>query len=355
MGGASATGERETLITEDNSVPPDGEERTVRLKIEQPGIYRIDVNDGHDLTSVKWPEGQVMSWKMSLEDHPQSMSGRWSLYFYVPKGTKRIGLYSAAGEGSRLLRPDGEKALDLKAASGEFLSAEVPDGMDGKLWRFHHMAGKICLMNVPPFLARSAEELVLPDFKESAFDLRVKQQIERLASKEPPRHQNGFLPKQTLEHGFVSGYISPGVQQASKKLISMGPKIFPILIEYLEDDRFSFSHVSAAWGNYDVGEMVLSILCDREHSHGGYRGRDCLHGKGSIPMFRNYLKEKNAKKWAEWAKSKDRIEIQKDFWDWCVKLELKRGFVSKEQEERIMGNYKNSWSILERRYQQDQN
>lgn len=161
LGGASETGERKTLVAEDASVPPDGNERTVKLKVKEPGTYRIDLNDGSDLTRVTWPEGQRMSWKMSLDDHPHSMSGRWHLYFYVPKGTKRIGIYSAAG-GGQLLQPDGEKALELKTSSGGFLSAEVPTGMDDQLWKVTNVAGKICLLNVPPFLAKSAAQLVIP-------------------------------------------------------------------------------------------------------------------------------------------------------------------------------------------------
>ena len=102
-----------------------------------------------------------MSWKMALEDHPDNMTGRWNLYFFVPKGTRRVGLYSAAGGGTLRL-PDGSEALNLKTESGGFLSAAVPEGTDGKLWKLHHVSGKVCLVNVPPFLARSAEELVLP-------------------------------------------------------------------------------------------------------------------------------------------------------------------------------------------------
>jgi hypothetical protein len=161
LGGASRTGERETLIREDASVPPDGKERTVTLPVSEPGVYRIDLEDGRDLTSVTWPEGQRMSWKMALEDHPDSMSGRWNLYFFVPKGTRRIGLYSAAGGGTLRL-PDGTDTLELMTESGGFLSTAVPEGTDGKLWKLHHVSGKVCLVNVPPFLARSADELVLP-------------------------------------------------------------------------------------------------------------------------------------------------------------------------------------------------
>ena len=161
LGGASQTGERETLVQTDESVPPDGETRTVSLPIESPGVYRIDISDGRDMTSVTWPEGQRMSWKMALGDHPDHMTGRWYLYFYVPKGTRRIGLYSSAGGGT-LRRPDSSEALELKTESGGFLSAEVPAGMDGQLWKLHYVSGTVCLVNVPPFLARSAEELVLP-------------------------------------------------------------------------------------------------------------------------------------------------------------------------------------------------
>ncbi len=162
IGGASETGEKETLIAENASVPPDGKERTVSFELNTPGTYRIDLNDGHDLTRVSWPDGQPMSWKMALDDSPHTMSGRWNLYFYVPKGTTRIGLYTKAAAGSLLKRPDGETGLELESDSGSFVSAEVPAGMDGKLWKLHGIGGKVCLLNVPPFVARSASELVLP-------------------------------------------------------------------------------------------------------------------------------------------------------------------------------------------------
>ncbi|MBL9154082.1 MAG: DUF4838 domain-containing protein [Verrucomicrobiales bacterium] len=161
LGGASATGEGETLVAEDASVPPDGVERPVVLVAAEPGVYRIDLDDGRDLTRVTWPEGQIMSWKMSLEEYPNMMSGRWTLYAWVPEGTRTIGLYSAADKGE-LLRPDGTKALDLAAPGGKFLSAPVPEGADGQFWKFHSVAGRISLISIPPYLARHPGELVTP-------------------------------------------------------------------------------------------------------------------------------------------------------------------------------------------------
>jgi hypothetical protein len=38
----------------------------------------------------------------------------------------------------------------------------VKPGEDGRLWKFHQCAGQRLLMTVPPYLARSGKELLLP-------------------------------------------------------------------------------------------------------------------------------------------------------------------------------------------------
>jgi hypothetical protein len=162
LGGPSATGEGETLVEEDTSVPPDGVARRVILKATEPGMHRLDLDDGRDLTRVEWPGGQLMSWKMSLEEFPDSISGRWTLYAWVPEGTRRIGLYSAASAGE-LINPEGGKALDLAAEGGRFLSVAVPEGMDGRLWKLHNVAGRVSLLSIPPYLARTPAELLVPE------------------------------------------------------------------------------------------------------------------------------------------------------------------------------------------------
>lgn len=162
IGGPSATGEIETLTAEDASVPPDGQERTVKLKIAEAGTYRIDVDDGRDSTKVTWPDAQPMTWRMTMEDVPNTMfSGRWTLYFYVPEGTPRVGFYLDTQAGS-LDGPDGKSLLSLSGQKGEFVSVAVPEDAGGKLWRFSNVAGKAALMNVPPYLALRPEQLLLP-------------------------------------------------------------------------------------------------------------------------------------------------------------------------------------------------
>lgn len=161
VGGASETGEEMTLVAEDFSVPPDGVERVVELPVTEPGVYRINLDDGSDMTKVTWSHGQLMTIKMSLDDYPKKITGRWTLYFYVPENTQKIGIYSAASAG-QLLDPEGNVVLELKQPGGEFLSVPVPEGMSGRLWKVSKAAGGVRLLNVPPFLAQSPEELLLP-------------------------------------------------------------------------------------------------------------------------------------------------------------------------------------------------
>jgi hypothetical protein len=51
------------------------------------------------------------------------------------------------------------KALSI---TNNYWSVPVPAGQDGKLWRFDQARGEFKLMTVPPYLARSAAELLLP-------------------------------------------------------------------------------------------------------------------------------------------------------------------------------------------------
>jgi hypothetical protein len=96
---------------------------------------------------------------ISSPEQPAELHGRWTLYFYVPKGTTTIAGFSS-GPGL-LMDPDGRKFHDFDARPGYFRLA-VPPGQDGKPWLFANTAGRRLLMTVPPCLARTPRELLLP-------------------------------------------------------------------------------------------------------------------------------------------------------------------------------------------------
>lgn len=161
IGGASQTGERETLTAQDRSVPPDGQERTVKFPVAEPGVYELRINDGSDKTLVTWPSGQPMVVKSTAEQPMNRFyTDYWLMYFYVPRGTKTVGLHG--GEHGEIHDSDGHPLFWLNGRPAGYYSIPVPDGQDGRLWRIRYARGPIRLLTVPPYLARTPDELLLP-------------------------------------------------------------------------------------------------------------------------------------------------------------------------------------------------
>jgi hypothetical protein len=160
LGGASQTGERETLAAQNRSTPPDGNPHIVTLSVGEPGLYRLTLNDGMDLTQVKWNSSLPWVIKSSNDEPMNTHYNLWQMYFYVPKGTKTIGLF---GGGHGEVRDSANRPVFwLNGREPNFYSLPVPDGEDGKLWSIRYGRGAIRLLTVPPLFARSAAELLLP-------------------------------------------------------------------------------------------------------------------------------------------------------------------------------------------------
>ena len=157
IGGASATGERVTLIQEDASVPPDGKMREVILTPNQVGLHKIVISDGGDMTRMIWEKGVPMTTKA---EGTQPLRVNGSFFFYVPKGTKTLGFFCDLGRG-QVIAPNGKSLMKFSRTLG-FNSLPVPDGMDGKLWLLRSINGSLGLMTVPPYLAIDPSELLLP-------------------------------------------------------------------------------------------------------------------------------------------------------------------------------------------------
>ncbi|NQT16877.1 MAG: hypothetical protein HQ582_29235 [Planctomycetes bacterium] len=160
FGGTSRTGEQETLVAQDRSVPPDGTERTVKLTAREAGLHKIVVRDGGDRTRVIWPAGQRMTVTSSVDTPMNANYTSWMLYFYVPKGTQVIGLHG--GGHGEIHDSAGRPVFWLNGREANFYSVTVPEGQDGRLWRIRYGRGPVRLLTVPPCFARSAEELLLP-------------------------------------------------------------------------------------------------------------------------------------------------------------------------------------------------
>ena len=84
-------------------------------------------------------------------------------YFYVPKGLKEITYYFSGGD--HLVRGPNNKILRkvTKDQSGSYITIPVPDGADGRLWRFGQLAlTKIWFTNVPNYVAGTPNAMMVP-------------------------------------------------------------------------------------------------------------------------------------------------------------------------------------------------
>ena len=160
LGGASQTGERETLAAADRSVPPDGKEHTVKLAVKEPGLYQLAVNDGMDRTQVKIKTDLPLVVPSTADAPMNKHHGMWMMYFYVPKGTKMIGLFG--GEHGEVQDSQHRTVFWLNGRKPNFYGVEVPDGQDGKVWRVRYGRGDVRLLTVPPYFALAAKQLLLP-------------------------------------------------------------------------------------------------------------------------------------------------------------------------------------------------
>ena len=160
IGGASATGERETLVSEDRSVPPDGKEYVVKLAVKEPGLYKVIVSDGGDRTRVVFPESLPLAIASTETQGMNRFYSRWHLCFYVPKGTKVVGVFG--GENGEVLDATGKPIFSFNGKKTTYHGIDVPAGQDGKVWRIRNAVGVVKLLTVPSYFAPSPERLLLP-------------------------------------------------------------------------------------------------------------------------------------------------------------------------------------------------
>jgi hypothetical protein len=139
-------------------VPPDAQEHEYSFAAPKAGLYRIRATDRMMGTSLRFPEGMKVVVRSAL-GATTGFGSRWKAYFYVPKGTKAVGGFAYGGG---LIRDaDGKVIFNYPAKDGYF-SIPVPAGQEGRPWSFEAANGQIGLMTVPPYLAQSEKELLLP-------------------------------------------------------------------------------------------------------------------------------------------------------------------------------------------------
>ncbi len=152
--------EDEATLVDQHDSPNDGRPYTVTLRARDKGLHVLTVSDGGDLSEVIFPPGQARTVEMSM-DQPSRFHHRASFYFYVPKGARVIGGFMRSAHGARVHGPRGERVGRIDQSG--YFTIDVPPGDDGQAWSIQSAMGGVILMTVPPFVAGSPQELLLPD------------------------------------------------------------------------------------------------------------------------------------------------------------------------------------------------
>ena len=141
------------------SVEADRAAHDVTFEVPAAGHYELHVEDWTQGVILSWPPGTSVSLNATQRQMP-SLWDRWTLYFYVPRGVREIVMYTTGGLGV-LRNPRGDVSYNFDKRPG-LVRVPVPPGQDGDCWKFDSNMGSRLLLNVPPWLAASPDELLVP-------------------------------------------------------------------------------------------------------------------------------------------------------------------------------------------------
>lgn len=158
IGGESDTGELETLIQHDRSVPPDGKPRKVIFKPKHAGLHKLFINDNGDMSNIKWPENMAVARPVESESSPEL---KGTFYFYVPQGTKLLGFYAKTNRGI-ICDPNGKNVFKLNKLNG-FYHIPVKPEQCGKLWKLKGLFGVVKFLTVPSSLSLRSKYYLIPN------------------------------------------------------------------------------------------------------------------------------------------------------------------------------------------------
>jgi hypothetical protein len=181
--------------------------------------------------------------------------------------------------------------------------------------------------------------------KATPTDKEIKALIDQLVSPNPkPIINKRGAPSIEVPKEFDQKKQSQ-VCLARSRLVELGPSAFPLLIENVNDKRYSLTTENALSGwyrNESVGEVCQAIIFDQLQPYGGYwqlvgeEGGGDPRNKASRPGYPSDFLESQeaAKAWWEKHNKQSLCEMQLEALNWVMAEEAKRpdDFTCEEKE-----------------------
>lgn len=155
----------------------------LELKVPAAGVYYFKYDD-HSAGSRFIPDKGLRAAFVPDRARAYCVSGDLWTWFYVPKNTKEIQVYSLGGGGGAfgIRDPDGQWAGSEDApinedgkptiskqdgrylkSNGAYRVIPVEEGMDGAMWTLHCSPGRFWLLNIPTILSLTSDALFVPE------------------------------------------------------------------------------------------------------------------------------------------------------------------------------------------------
>ncbi len=130
---------------------------TIEIPVSGPGQVRIEIFDQKNGFTLRGPAGVPMVLS------PLIPNGWARVYFYVPKGLRKLALYNPRRNVSAsLFDPDGEEIV--LEQNDALVVMEIPEGQDGRVWSIRRpgSSSPVILLNAPRYFALSPETMMIP-------------------------------------------------------------------------------------------------------------------------------------------------------------------------------------------------
>lgn len=148
-------------VLSEGRLPLDGNPHDLRIEVLAPGLYTLEVQDNGAGWSLTLEAGRPAAIPLRRDKGYSHLGHMPPMFFYVPRGTREIQYFWSGGP-HRVHGPDGAPVRRVET-SGVFVKVPVPEGADGKVWKFTELAlGHLWFFNTPNFLSPSPGTLLIP-------------------------------------------------------------------------------------------------------------------------------------------------------------------------------------------------
>jgi hypothetical protein len=141
-----------------HTLAKDGKQHELTIATPKPGRYRLEVFDQKAMYTVEFPPGVPLVTRSFLST---ALSPR--VYFYVPRGLKRIAMYSPGVLPLKFEDGDGN-SVDYEPA-GPQIVLDVPEGQDCRVWSLREFKAwsPIKMLNVPQVFSFHPDTMMVPE------------------------------------------------------------------------------------------------------------------------------------------------------------------------------------------------